>query len=99
MPSAREFFAIHPEEVVWKPFAAYPPAARLGILFGDPAQAGPYVIRVWLPAGTRMMPHRHPENRIYTVLSGVFYIGLGEQFDETRLMAFAPGCMVSLPGG
>jgi hypothetical protein len=99
MASTREFFATHPEEVVWKPFAAFPPAARLAVLFGDPAQAGPYVIRVWLPAGTRMMPHRHPEDRVYTVLSGVFYIGLGEQFDEASLTAYGPGCMVFLPGG
>jgi hypothetical protein len=27
------------------------------------------------------MPHRHPEDRICTAMSGVFYIGLGEQFD------------------
>jgi hypothetical protein len=30
------------------------------------------------------MPHKHPENRIYTVMSGVFYIGLGEEFEVTR---------------
>jgi quercetin dioxygenase-like cupin family protein len=34
------------------------------------------------------MPHRHPEDRIYTVLSGAFYIGLGEEFDESRLTAY-----------
>jgi len=28
--------------------------------------SGPYVIRVRLPAGVRMMPHKHPEDRIYT---------------------------------
>jgi len=44
------------------------------------------------------MPHKHPEDRIYTVMSGVFYIGLGETFDESKLMAFAPGSLVTLPG-
>jgi hypothetical protein len=34
-----------------------------------------------------MMPHKHPEDRIYTVMSGVFYIGLGEQIDESRITA------------
>jgi hypothetical protein len=38
-----------------------------------------------------MMPHKQPEDRIYTVLSGVFYIGLGEEFDESKLTAYAPG--------
>jgi quercetin dioxygenase-like cupin family protein len=49
--------------------------------------------------GTRLMPHMHPEDRIYTVISGVFYIGLGEEFDESRLSAFAPGSVIVLPGG
>ena len=92
------FHAILPEDVVWKPFPAFPPAAKLAILIGDPRGAGVYVIRVHLPAGTKMMPHRHPEDRVYTVISGVFYIGLGEKFDERKLMAFAPGSVIVLPG-
>ena len=39
---------------------------------------GPYVIRVKVPSAVKLMPHKHPEDRIYTVLSGAFYIGLGE---------------------
>jgi hypothetical protein len=31
-------------------------------------------------------------------MSGVFYIGLGEQFDENRLEAYPPGAVVILPG-
>ena len=45
------------------------------------------------------MPHRHPEDRIYTVISGVFYIGLGDQFDLDALRAYPPGSVVVLPGG
>lgn len=98
-PDEDRFHFIRPEDVVWKPFAAFPPAARLAILVGDPTGPGAYVIRVRLPAGTRMMPHKHPEDRIYTVISGVFYIGLGEAFDEEKLTAFGPGSVVVLPGG
>lgn len=98
-PDQDIFHAIRPEDVEWKPFAAFPPAARLAILVGDPTQAGPYVIRVKLPGGTRMAPHRHPEDRIYTVMSGIFYIGLGEVFDEDKLTAYGPGSVVVLPGG
>ncbi|MGH8317401.1 MAG: cupin domain-containing protein [Steroidobacteraceae bacterium] len=46
-----------------------------------------------------MMPHRHTEDRIYTVLSGIFYIGLGEEFDDSKLIAHAPGSVLVLPGG
>jgi quercetin dioxygenase-like cupin family protein len=90
---------IHAEDIEWKAFPAFPPAARLAVLAGDPTQPGPYTIRVKLPAGARMAPHRHPEDRIYTVISGVFYIGLGEIFDETKLVAHPPGAVIVLPGG
>jgi quercetin dioxygenase-like cupin family protein len=57
------------------------------------------VIRVRLPGDVRMMPHRHTEDRIYTVISGVFYIGLGEVFDEDKLTAHGPGSVIVLPSG
>ena len=98
-PGQERFVAIRSEDVEWRPFAAFPPQARLAILIGDPTKAGPYVIRVKLPADVRMMPHQHPEDRIYTVLSGVFYIGLGDVFEADKLMAFAPGSVIVLPGG
>ena len=98
-PDQAQFRAIQAEDIEWKPFPAFPPEVRLAILVGNPEKAGPYVIRVRLPAGTRMMPHRHPEDRIYTVISGVFYIGLGEVFDEKKLVAYGPGSVIVLPGG
>jgi quercetin dioxygenase-like cupin family protein len=92
------FHAVRAEEIEWRTFAAYPPEVRLGVMVGDPSQPGPYTIRVRVPAGVKMMPHRHPEDRVYTVISGVFYIGLGDDFDETKLTAYAPGSVVVLPG-
>ena len=75
-PGQDVFRAILPEEIDWKPFPAFPPSARLAILVGQPSQAGPYAIRVKVPGGVKLMPHKHPEDRIYTVISGIFYIGL-----------------------
>jgi hypothetical protein len=31
------------------------------------------------------MPHKHPEDRIYMVMSGVFYVGLGKTFDVDKM--------------
>jgi quercetin dioxygenase-like cupin family protein len=98
-PDEDTFHVIRSEDVVWKPFPAFPTLARLAVLVGDPTKAGPYVIRVRLPGNVRMMPHRHLEDRIYTVISGVFYVGVGDTFDETRLTAHAPGSVVVLPAG
>jgi quercetin dioxygenase-like cupin family protein len=97
-PGEAEFKSILPEDIEWKPFAAFPPGARLAVLVGDPSQTGPYLIRVKLPAGAKLMPHRHPEDRIYTVISGVFYIGLGDRFKAEELKAYPPGSVVVLPG-
>ncbi|HEY1708610.1 MAG TPA: OsmC family protein [Rhizomicrobium sp.] len=98
-PDQDRFRTIRSEDVQWKPFPAFPPEARLAVLVGDPAKSGPYVTRVKLPAGVKLMPHKHPEDRIYTVISGIFYIGLGETFDEKKLTAYEIGSVVVLPGG
>jgi quercetin dioxygenase-like cupin family protein len=92
------FRSLRPGEIDWKPFAAFPPAARLAIVVGHPSEPGPYVVRVKVPAGVRFMPHKHPEDRVYTVISGVFYIGLGDQFDRDKLEAYPPGAVIILPG-
>jgi quercetin dioxygenase-like cupin family protein len=96
--SPTSFGEILPEDIAWMPFAAFPDSARLAVLVGDPSKPGPYVTRVKVPAGVKLMPHIHPENRIYTVISGVFYIGRGEAFDPEKLKAYPPGSVIILPG-
>ena len=98
-PGEDRFRAIRPDDIEWTTFAAYPPGVRLAIMVGDPAERGSYTIRVRVPAGVKLPPHKHPEDRVYTVMSGVFYIGLGEVFDQSRLTAYAPGSVIVLPGG
>jgi hypothetical protein len=78
------FRAILSEDIDWKPFPAFPPSVRLAVVVGRPSEPAPYTIRVKVPAGVKLMPHRHPEDRVYTVISGVFYIGLGDQFDGDK---------------
>lgn len=87
-----------PEDIDWKSFAAFPPSVRLAVLVGQPSEAGPYTIRVKVPADVKLMPHRHPEDRVYTVISGVFYIGLGDEFDADKLEGYPPGAVIVLPG-
>jgi quercetin dioxygenase-like cupin family protein len=97
-PGQSVFRSVLPEDIDWKPFPAFPPSARLAVLVGRPSEPGPYVVRVKVPAGVKLMPHRHPEDRIYTVMSGVFYIGLGERFDGAKVEAYPPGSVIVLPG-
>ena len=97
-PDESVFKSILPEQIDWKPFPPFPPTARLAVVVGEPTEPGPYVIRVKVPSGVKLMPHRHPEDRIYTVISGVFYIGLGDRFDPDKLKAYPPGSVIVLPG-
>jgi quercetin dioxygenase-like cupin family protein len=97
-PGQDVFKSVLSEDINWKPFAAFPPSVRLAVIVGNPSEAGPYTIRVRVPRGVKLMPHRHPEDRVYTVISGVFYIGLGEDFDPNKLNAYPPGSVIVLPG-
>ena len=51
-----------------------------------------------MPSGAKLAPHKHPEDRIYKVMSGVFYIGRGEEFDGDKVQAYPPGSVIVLPG-
>lgn len=97
-PGQDLFKSILPEAIDWKPFPAFPPSVRLAVVVGQPSEHAPYTIRVKSPRGTKLMPHKHPEDRVYTVISGVFYIGLGDEFDASKLQAYPPGAVVILPG-
>ena len=97
-PGQGVFRSILPEDIDWKPFPAFPPSVRLAVVVGQPSEPGPYTIRVKVPSGVKLMPHKHPEDRVYTVMSGVFYIGLGDKFDGDKVEAYPPGSVVVLPG-
>jgi hypothetical protein len=97
-PGQNVFDAILSEDIDWQPFAAFPASVRLAIVVGQPSQDGPYVVRVKVPNGVKLMPHKHSEDRVYTVISGIFYIGLGDQFDADKLQAYPPGTVIILPG-
>src|SRR5271155_5484516 len=97
-PGQADFRSILSEDIEWKPFPAFPPSVRLAVVVGQPSEPGPYTIRVKVPHDVKLMPHKHPEDRVYTVISGVFYIGLGDQFDASKLEAYPPGAVIILPG-
>jgi hypothetical protein len=83
------FNSILSEDVDWRPLPAFPPSVRLAVVVGQPSDTGPYTIRVKVPHCVKLMPHKHPEDRVYTVISGVFYIGLGYEFDASKLEALS----------
>jgi quercetin dioxygenase-like cupin family protein len=75
---------VQPEALKWTAPAAYASGAQLAVIKGDPTKEGMYVVRLKVPKGFRIQAHTHPNDENVTVLSGVFRIGTGDNFDETK---------------
>jgi len=90
---------MRPSEIVWKDQPALAKGAQFAVLLGDLTKPGRYVFRLHAPAGHRAMPHVHPEERIYTVLSGNFYLGWGEGYVASRLEEYPEGSVVIVRAG
>jgi quercetin dioxygenase-like cupin family protein len=71
--------------------------ARMAVLSGDPGKAGPFVLRLKLPAGDEIAAHWHPTDEHVTVLSGSFALGMGEKFDPAALKTLPVGGYALLP--
>jgi pimeloyl-ACP methyl ester carboxylesterase/quercetin dioxygenase-like cupin family protein len=61
------------------------------VLKGDPTQSGLYTIQLSVPANTTIQAHDHPDDRVAAVVSGTWYFGYGEQFDQQALKALPAG--------
>ena len=91
---------IMPDHLNWGPAPAILPAgARLAVLEGDPSKAGPFTMRLSMPAGYRNPPHFHAADEHVTVISGAFQVGMGETFDEGKLSTLPPGTFGVIPPG
>jgi quercetin dioxygenase-like cupin family protein len=75
----------------WKDNAAAPAGMKIVLIYGSPKEAGPYIFRAKVPAGYKLPAHRHPDQRIVTVLQGTYWSGVGEKFDRDKMTKFTPG--------
>lgn len=73
------------------------PAVQGAWVLGAEKQPGPYLFRVKLAAGGKIQPHTHPDERNSTVLSGTIYVGFGEVFDESKVVAIPTGGVYVAP--
>ena len=66
-------------------------------LVGDPAQPGPYTVRLKFPKGLKIAPHTHPDSREVTILSGVYATGYGDTFEAAKLKTLPAGSFYTEP--
>ena len=95
-PSAQN--ALTPDKIEYGPVPAFIPAgAQLAVLEGDPtASAGDFTIRLKMPDGYRIPPHWHPHRENVTVISGTFKVGMGDNFDESKMTTLGAGSFASM---
>jgi quercetin dioxygenase-like cupin family protein len=79
--------------------ASLPPGAQVALLEGDPAKEGMFTMRLKVPAGYRIPPHTHPKVERVTVLSGEMGLGMGPDFDESKLEKMPAGSFFVLQPG
>ena len=76
---------------------ALPAGSKLAVISGDPGKAGPFVIRLQMPAGYRIAAHWHPTDEYLTVLSGTLGAGMGNKFDQAALKDLPAGGYAVMP--
>ena len=89
-----------PDDIDWQDGpASLESGVQFAVLEGDPYEAGVFTMRLKFPDGFEIAPHWHPNVERLTVLSGMFYLGSGEQRDKDRAQALEPGTYTSMPPG
>lgn len=91
---------VEPGEVAWSAGpGSLPRGVEYAVIEGDPSKAGPFTMRLKFPAGYRIPAHAHPAIEHITVLSGVFGIGMGDEFDTSKGRTMPAGSFVVMPVG
>ncbi len=70
-------------------------AVQVIVIHGDPSKTGLYTILLKVAANTKIPAHLHPDDRMATVISGTWYFGYGDKFDETKLKKLPVGSIYS----
>jgi quercetin dioxygenase-like cupin family protein len=69
------------------------------VLVGDPRKEGLYVTRTVFPKGKKILPHWHTDSRTVVVLQGTYYYGIGDEFDEKKMIILPAGSFYTEPAG
>ena len=89
-----------PEKIEWKDGPpSLPAGAKVAVLEGDPAKEGPFVMRLLVPDGYHIPPHTHPKTERVTVISGVFYLAMGDNLDRSAAQKLTTGTYGFWPAG
>jgi anti-sigma factor ChrR (cupin superfamily) len=70
----------------------------LAAVQGNPdADGSNFVIRLRCTAGSQIPAHWHPTDENVTVMKGIFQVGMGDKFDQSKLLTMSIGSFASMP--
>lgn len=88
-----------PGELKWADVPSLPAGAKIMVIEGPLNEAVPFTFRLRFPANYSIPAHWHPAVERVTVLSGTFYMGVGDKLDTGNSMALLPGGMMIMQAG
>jgi quercetin dioxygenase-like cupin family protein len=93
--------SIHsPDNLTWHDGpSSLPPGAKIAVLEGDPTKPGPFVFRVKVPDGYKIPPHTHPKPERVTIITGKFFLGMGDKFSARHATELKAGTYGTWPAG
>lgn len=97
-PVLEGHISITPADIKWTE-ASLGPGTQIAVLEGDPKQAAPFTMRLKVPPNFKIHAHTHPVFERVTVMSGTFYLGIGEEFDSAKAKAYPTGSVTMMPPG
>ncbi len=98
--TSEQHVVLNPADLKWGDAPpALPAGAKMAVLAGDPNKKGLFTVRLQTPAGYKVPPHTHPTSEHITVISGTFYIGTGDKFDEVAGKELGAGGYMVMPAG
>lgn len=69
-------------------------------LYGNYSVGGEvFAFRLEVQPGFEIRPHTHPVTEHMTVLSGRFFVGMGETMDKSAGIAYGPGSYIAIAAG
>ena len=74
-----------------------PPGSKVAAMDGNPKDAGLFTMRLKFPANYKISPHWHPADEHITVISGTFYMGMGDRLEEAAAKELPTGSFVVMP--
>ena len=80
--------------------AGLPAGAKMAVVSGNPGKAGPFAVRIKMPANYTVPPHHHPGDEVVRVVSaGALSYGMGDKLDKANVGSLTKGYHLTMAAG